>query len=105
MPPPVEVPVPSLAPLQKGTAILAMDNWDDNKLKTAYVLEKVHPNNPHVNKYVVTFGGPLSLELYVNEAFVPTGDVLPTDKWKLQTMPQRVRARQLEKAVRAAANP
>lgn len=109
MPAPVEVPVPSLAPLQKGTAVRVLDIWDGNKPKTAYVLEKVHPGmaifDPFVNKYVVTFGGPLSLEVYVNEAFLPTGDVLPTDQWKLRTMAQRVRARQLEKAVKAAANP
>ena len=103
---PAEVPVPSLAPLKPGTAVWLMDDWDDNKLKKAYVLEKVEPDNPHVDRYVVTFNGFLSAHKFVKEAFVEQGgDVLPTDEWKHKDAAAHVRARQLEIAVRAAANP
>jgi hypothetical protein len=103
---PVEVPVPSLAPLQKGTAVLLMDDWDGNKLKTAYVLSKVDPNNPHVNQYEVTFGGFLSATKFVKETFCELGgDVLSTHEWKYTNAAARARARQLEIAVKAAANP
>ena len=102
---PVDVPVPSIAPLKKGTAVRLVDDWDGNKLKKAYVLSKVDPNNPHVGQYEVTFGGFLSATKFVKETFCELGgDVLPTHEWKLPNAAARARARQLEIAVKAAAN-
>ena len=103
---PVEVPVPTLAPLKPGTAVWLMDEWDDNKLKTAYICDKVDPNNPHVNEYIVTFSGFLTTNKFVNETFTDLGGaVLPTSKWKLENAAARAKARHLETAVRAAAKP
>jgi len=103
---PVETPVPTLAPLKPGTAVKLMDDWDDNKLKTAYICGKVDPNNPHVDEYIVTFNGFLTTHMFVKETFTDLGgDVLPTSEWKLKNAAARARARHLETAVRAAAKP
>ena len=101
-----EAPVPTLAPLKPGTAVLLMDDWDDNKLKTAYICRKVDPNNPHVDQYEVTFNGFLIATKFVKETFTDLGgDVLPTTEWKHKNAAARAAARQLEIAVRAAAQP
>ena len=103
---PAKVPVPSLAPLQPGTAVWVNDEWDNYKVKTAYILDKVDPNNPHVNQYNVTFCGFLITQKFVNETFHDLGgDVLPTHEWKHKNAAARAAARQLETAVRAAAKP
>ena len=104
----VEMPVPTLAPLQPGTAVLLMDDWDDHKLKTAYIIGKVDPNNPHVDQYEVTFAHSthLSATKFVKETFTDLGgDVLPTSEWKHKNAAARAAARELETAVRAAAKP
>ena len=103
---PVEKPVLTLAPLQPGTAVRLMDEWNDHKLTKAYVLSKVDPNNPHVDQYEVTFacGTHLSTTKFVKETFTDLGgDVLPTSEWKHKNAAARAAARELETAVRAAA--
>ena len=103
---PANVPVPSLAPLQPGTAVCVNDDADNYKVKKAYITGKVDPNNPHVNQYDVTFCGFLDTQMFVKETFVDLGgDVLPTHEWKHKNAAARARARQLETAVRAAAKP
>ena len=103
---PVEKPVLTLAPLQPGTAVWLMDEWNDHKLTKAYVLSKVDPNNPHVDQYEVTFACSthLSTTKFVKETFTDLGgDVLPTSEWKHKNAAARAAARELETAVRAAA--
>ena len=103
---PVEVPVPTLAPLQTGTAVWVNDDADNYKVKKAYITGKVHPNNPHVDQYYVTFCGFLDTQTFVKETFTDLGgDVLPTSEWKLKNAAARAAARHLETAVRAAAKP
>ena len=83
---PVETPVPTLAPLQPGTAVWLMDDWDNNTLKKAYILRKVDPTNPNVNQYEVAFKCSfwLSATKFVKESFlVDGGDVLPETEWRL----------------------
>ena len=104
---PVETPVPTLAPLQPGTAVWLMDDWDpERKLKTAYIIRKV--GHADVNQYEVTFACSLALSAtkFVKEKFLEDGgDVLPTSEWKHKNAAARAAARQLETAVRAAAKP
>lgn len=81
---PVETPVPTLAPLQPGTAVRLMDDWDDYKLKTAYILRKV--GYADVNQYEVAFKRSfwLSSTKFVKENFLKDGgDVLPRTESKL----------------------
>ena len=78
--------VESLGPLKPGTAVLLEDDWDDNKLKKAYILSKVNPTNPHMDLYHVAFACSfgLSATKFVKETFVESGgDVLPRTEWKL----------------------
>lgn len=78
--------VESLGPLKPGTAVLLEDDWDDNKLKKAYILRKVDPTNPDVNQYEVAFACSfgLSATKFVTETFVKDGgNVLPRTEWKL----------------------
>ena len=82
----MSAPVESLAPLKRGTAVLLNDDWDNMKLKKAYILSKVDPTNPDVNKYEVAFACSfgLSATKFVTETFVKDGgDVLPRTEWKL----------------------
>ena len=82
----MSAPVESLAPLQPGTAVLLMDDWNNNKLTKAYILSKVDPNNPHVNEYNVTFACSMHLSdiKFVKENFLELGgDVLTRTEWKL----------------------
>ena len=98
----------SLAPLQPGTAVWINDDWDNNKLKKAYILSKVNPTNPHMDLYHVAFACSfgLSATKFVKETFCELGgDVLSTHEWKYTNAAARARARQLEIAVKAAANP
>ena len=97
-----------LGPLQPGTAVWLMDDWNKNELTTAYVIDKVDPNNPHVNEYHVAFKCSMGLSAtkFVKETFIELGgDVLPTTEWKHENAAARAVARQLETAVRAAAKP
>ena len=82
----MSAPVESLAPLKPGTAVLLEDDWDDNKLKKAYILRKVDPTNPHVDQYHVAFECSMALSAtkFVKETFREFGgDVLPRTEWKL----------------------
>ena len=74
----------SLAPLQPGTAVWLMDDWDNNTLKKAYILRKV--GYADVNTYEVAFAHYLSLSTtkFVKESFLEDGgDVLPRTEWKV----------------------
>ena len=74
----------SLAPLQPGTAVLLMDDWDEGKLKKAFILRKVGFEG--VNQYEVAFACSFALSAtkFVTETFVEDGgDVLPKTEWKL----------------------
>ena len=74
----------SLAPLQPGTAVLLMDDWDKGKLKKAFIVRKVGFEG--VNQYEVAFACSIGLSStkFVKEKFVEDGgDVMPRTDWKL----------------------
>ena len=78
--------VESLGALKPGTAVLLEDDWDDHKLKKAFILSKVEPTNPDANQYEVAFACSFSLSSIktVKETFVASGgDVLPRTEWML----------------------